>query len=538
MQQVPENRSVSSSQRGSQAAALSKLAQIESRVRSRMQVQDQGPKPAESLTPNMRAASLSPEAPVRLSAQSNSEQSLRGKHFLKNKTAAVFSSPGVGVQSMSGAAELAGPAAVLERKPVSLESDEEDMRKLLGESLDSEDNSFRGSSRRTAEKMLSRSSQRVRSSSPSLPSSSSLPAPRSPASPPRRGSPFRFTGQAHAHFSPSLLSPSPSPRPQRSLSSMSGRGEVLSLEELFSEDPHSEMSAGSSEDFKMNVMTLDDLVPATLGFTAETPEKESKQSDVKHSASLRGSTNRHHQRPPFKEKDKQEEDEEEEVDYQSDFESVSRTDQSVSAVSEHLQGDGEEGEDVSEIREEASDSDSYRGRTGEDYSSPLSDTRRSCSSGSSDGSQTRSSRSSKSHGSRNSSRQARRRASTRKILKEAAVQTQPDPPAHTGPAAFLRPAADLTYMDPSPVVAHTLSAEMVEALSTFNPAVFVLNEMLKQQLAMTRRFIDSSRHLHCSLLQSLGPPDYRYTTLEDTKEVIRQRRDHRLGLPAERSCRR
>lgn len=43
--------------------------------------------------------------------------------------------------------------------------------------------------------------------------------------------------------------------------------------------------------------------------------------------------------------------------------------------------------------------------------------------------------------------------------------------------------------------------------------------MLKQQLAMTRRFIESSSHRHSSLVQSLGPPNYRYTTLEDTKEV-------------------
>lgn len=57
------------------------------------------------------------------------------------------------------------------------------------------------------------------------------------------------------------------------------------------------------------------------------------------------------------------------------------------------------------------------------------------------------------------------------------------------------------------------------ALSTFNPAEFALNELLKQQLAMTRRFIESSRHLHSSLMQSLEPPNYRYTTLEETMEV-------------------
>lgn len=57
------------------------------------------------------------------------------------------------------------------------------------------------------------------------------------------------------------------------------------------------------------------------------------------------------------------------------------------------------------------------------------------------------------------------------------------------------------------------------ALSIFNPAAFTLIEVLKQQLATARRFIESSRQLHSSMLRSLEPPDYRYTTLEDTREV-------------------
>lgn len=57
------------------------------------------------------------------------------------------------------------------------------------------------------------------------------------------------------------------------------------------------------------------------------------------------------------------------------------------------------------------------------------------------------------------------------------------------------------------------------ALSTYNPAVFVLNEMLKQHLAMIRQLMESRRHLHCSLVRSLEPPNYRYTRLEDTKQV-------------------
>lgn len=114
--------------------------------------------------------------------------------------------------------------------------------------------------------------QRVPSTPPSAavrsPSPSVMAPPHSPSSPSRRSSPFRFTGLAQAHFSPSVLSPSPSlsgvspspplvrpgsfhrvESPGNSISSASGRGEVLSLEELFpvghSEDLHIEMSSVS-----------------------------------------------------------------------------------------------------------------------------------------------------------------------------------------------------------------------------------------------------------------------------------------------------
>uniref|UniRef100_A0A8C2XMZ3 DUF4614 domain-containing protein n=1 Tax=Cyclopterus lumpus TaxID=8103 RepID=A0A8C2XMZ3_CYCLU len=550
VQQVPEHmyRNMSSSQQGSQTAALSKLAQIESRIRSRKQVQEEarrGPKPVENQTSGVGIspppAAQSLEAPVPLSAQSSSDQSLKGIRFLKNKAAvtvnnittatAAAAAAGlpkggdVGVRSGSRAA-LAGLEAKSVRvvSGVSLESDEEDMRKLLGDSLDSVGDSVlvpgRPSSMRTADEM-------VHSSPPPaavLPSSSSNTSPpRYPASP----SPFRFSGQTRAHFSPSVLSPapstprvSPSPRvgsPQCSLSSVSGRGDVLSLEELFSggpasEDTHSEIS--TSEDYKINVMTLDDL-----GFTERTPGQE---REVKHSVPPPGSQNRHLERPRLKEKKEERRWQEDDVsDYQSDFESGTEPDYSVSQVSEHLQGDGEEA--VSEVREEASQSDACRVRTEDEYSSALSDTSRSWTS---DHIQKSDSGSSVSPESRTLSRQSRRRAS-RKVLKETAVQTQPDPLDYTWHAgvAALGPAVGMTYLDPTPVVAHSLSAEMVEALSISNPAVFALNEMLKQQLAMTRRFIESRRHLHSSLVQSLGPPNYRYTTLEDTKEVTHDNTD-------------
>ncbi|XP_018525306.1 uncharacterized protein C19orf44 homolog [Lates calcarifer] len=577
MQQISQPRYVSSSQYGSQTAAMSRLAQIESRIRSWKQALEQA---GQGISPPPGAASQSLEASMPASAQSSSDQSLKGKCFLKKRTdVAVDStnivasgspkSPEVGVRSKSRASGTVIPSAGLGLKSlrvvrgVSLESDEEDMRKLLGDSLDSTDNSLLRPVRPLSMRTAGKKSQKVRSTPPPAAvcplSPSNTASPHSPASPSHHRSPFRFTDQAQAQFSPSVLSPSPSPpcvspspprrlnsphrlgSPQRSLSSMSGRSEVHSLEELFpvgpgSEDPSSEMSLVSSEDFKINVMTLDDLVPATFEFTEETPRNK---RETKHSTPP-GFPNRCQQLPRLREVEKEEDQQQEEeqvLDYQSDFESESRTEPNYSAsqVSEHLQGDGDVAQVTSEMRDAASDSDVSREKTEDDYSSTFSDTASQMSHHSQTSkscSRSSDSRSSVSCGSRTSVHQSKRPASARKVLKEAAVQTQPDTMAYTwstGMATF-EPLLSMTYMNPTPVVAHTLSAETVEALCNFNPAIFVLNEMLKQQLAMTRRFIESSRHLHSSLVQSLEPPNYRYTTLEDTKEYIHKHRSPKLTM--------
>ncbi|XP_029939767.1 uncharacterized protein C19orf44 homolog isoform X1 [Salarias fasciatus] len=552
-QAPPEpSRCVPSSQRSSQAAVLSRLALIESRVRIRKpdqdqdQVQDQdqdqrGMNPASELTSDTPAAAAT-QSPV-TPQQPSGDHRLKGSHFLKSRAAnaggaAAADGPDTGVRlGMAAGRARREPVKVV--SSVSLESDEEDMRRLLGDPLDSPDDGLSHLGRRSPVKLQDKtSSRRVRSSPP--PSSPSIAASphRSADSPPRRqASPFRFTGQAQARFSPSVPSPLPSPHPagrpgsSRSASSASGHREALSLEELFPAGPDSSsVSSVSSGDFMINVKSLDELVPTASGFAEETPGNEArrdvKQRETKPTITATTAGPQQLQRG--------EEEEEGGRDYQSDFESESPSDQSASQVSEDVPGGGDQQEAESEVRSE--ESDSSLGKTLDDCPSTLSHGSRTASSRTRSpeswtGSRTASSKSRDSEswtGSRTGAGRARRAAVASRAVREAAVQTHPDPLAHTWWSGVAAP----TYLDASPLLAHTLRAERVEALAPLRPAVLTVGEVVRQQLEALTRSVQLSRLQHSRLLQSLEPPDYRYTTLEDTLQMMKKRRAPRPSMEA------
>ncbi|KAG7487951.1 hypothetical protein MATL_G00028940 [Megalops atlanticus] len=556
-EQKEESRIVSSSQRSSQSAALSRLALIEDRFRSRKQAREG------------RGTDLPAPDETPLSAQSSSELSMKGSRFLKKKSTPVTQQQNADPVKADGyrASQFKSVG-----KGVSLDSDEEDMKKLLGDRLESSDESLqkeRGvysqDSPGPVRKSFVKSRQKFLPSPPlhtdrRTPSSAKSKSP----SPPRRGSPRHSGFRAQAQSSPSFsvksasmaFSPTPSPptipSPGRtvsprakflrpSLSSVSAHSEVRSLAELFVDAPPSDNTISekseASDEFKINILSLDDLVPDTSAAIEKSVQKktESKVDSVKQTRSLSQSLN------VVLAEDILSEEEipasEVKAEYESDFESEikTETDQSISEISERL---AQRNKDAS-ISSEVQDYDSYRSRRGDisDPSERRSRTERSVS-------YSPRSESASSNESRSSRRGSYSRSSTsasdtitpprerRRTRREAAVQTQTDGLSYTWSTgmAVLGPSIGMSHVDPTPIASHVVSAEAVEALTAYSPAVFALNDMLRQQLALTRQIMETSRHLHSSLLESLGPANYRYTTLEDTKEFIRSHKSSKLTM--------
>ncbi|KAH3697406.1 hypothetical protein DPMN_084907 [Dreissena polymorpha] len=101
-------------------------------------------------------------------------------------------------------------------------------------------------------------------------------------------------------------------------------------------------------------------------------------------------------------------------------------------------------------------------------------------------------------------------------------------PAGTG-MAFSGLPYGLHFVDPTPIASHVVSADALEAMTAYSPAMLALHDMLKSQLELTREFISMQRHLKEQTLASFTP-QYQYTTLEDTRKFIAANKKKKLSF--------
>ncbi|XP_060797298.1 uncharacterized protein C19orf44 homolog isoform X2 [Neoarius graeffei] len=485
---------------GSQSVALSRLALIEDRIRNR--------------TDNKLGQDTGAALRSRVSIQSSSELSGADEsNFLKKKA----STPNGQKESERPRADMAPAHSVSHmQEGMSVDSDEEDMRRLLGESFESPVKGMRQTetSPQGALKTCRKRSKEVVASTPEHKEKQPV---QSAFTAQHRKSPSTSPPPSHKVSSPS------SPFSQRaglisSLSSATDHNEITSLEELFPvasnhDDTQSETSV-LSDDFKLNVMTLDDLAPATLsvaGLSKEKFDTSVRELSVPSAGEILHKS------------------EDEPASYESDFESEVQTETALSVddSSEHLSSGNEHSfvaSDPQSLSAKSNSDDDYMHSEEPSKSASICDSISVSGLSHGKGSDTPFYSSDATH--------THTSPRVRQLKKDVTVQTRAErlPCMWSSDQAVLGPSVGMSYMDPTPVVSHMISAEAVEALTAYSPAVFALNDMLRQQLTLTRSFIQSSRHLHRAMLESLGPADYRYTTLEDTKEFIRCNRPPRLTM--------
>ncbi|XP_069505288.1 uncharacterized protein C19orf44 homolog isoform X2 [Ambystoma mexicanum] len=566
------------------SAALKKLAQIESKIRNRALEAE-----ASDADSDLRTSDERP-----FSARSSSDMSGRGNRFLK-KNDVHRSLQREDVQDPM----IMNTSYVNQRKAgvktvVTLESEEEEIKRLVGSSVEFSDEneswwklrpkaipgqSFgttartkrtpspptKGSPRQTVYRSASLHNEIRQPRGPSRLSS------RTPT-PPSRGTPRHYrrarslsrstlssvrsslNSNSSPRFKLSKRSRSRTPLSGRSRTPLSGRSDIKSLDELFSRSSLADnVASDSSAEFKVNILSLDDLAPNMQLDTPRQLEKEPKTKEKSTTKEQKKVIMQALQDPEKPTRHRTERSLEVTQKVTQDTDSASEipteTDDDLE-ISEHLTLNSTPRARIrfsapahtpslhGESTARSAYSDDFEKSTqtalSKDTDSEITASHTSSLSDHSRKAGYSSSLTAKSPAQASHSQPEKRRggANRRATVKEASVQTN-DPAfiyhwSNLNGSAVLAPALGAAYTDPVPIASHVVSPDAVEAMTAYSPAVFALNDMLKQQLMLTQQFVEMSRHLHLATLDSLEDDSYHYITLEETKEYIRRHKPSSL----------
>ncbi|XP_071584021.1 uncharacterized protein C19orf44 homolog [Heliangelus exortis] len=520
------------------SSALSKAAQLESKIMNRkkqMELQNLGQKPLDDES---------------FLSDSSHEHSMRGKKYLKNNSTTRGNVHLSNACSKEEESTQSPKKNVRVKQQLGLDSDEEEMRELMESSLEIPN-------RNEAQKVVATDSKwgakvntdftgfsHKEMSPTELPKASSFHNKdsekngfgriNSPTPSPAHRSLSGLHNMRYPSASSSLKDrtvkmtvPRKGYTKQSQMSLESDKSDVKSLDELFLEaDDAEDSTSSSSNDFRLNILSLDDLAPDITSEAAEL-KQEGKDTEITQES------NRNSEKDAFlvvkdpasltisagtglKE---------------SSAEDVERT-VTEAEISEHLSefAAGFPGHKQDSLEhEEGSVNSEYSDDFERSLSTPDSKSVLKISEGHS-GSCTYSGN----HPPSASPVREQCDRAHRKTLKETAVQTVDLPFtscwSQTNTAAAPDPPAGSSYVDPVPIASHIISMDTVEALTSYNPSVLVLNTMVKQHLMLIQQFVENIQHLHFSLVKSLEKENFHYHTLEETKEYIKNHKSPPLTM--------
>ncbi|XP_072449760.1 uncharacterized protein C19orf44 homolog isoform X2 [Chiloscyllium punctatum] len=528
----------------SSSAALARLAQIESRIMNRRQN-------AHVIDSDEYLCSSDEK---QISPKSSSELSGKGSRFLKR----TATKPEVNVRELkkeigSSKKDQQNGHPKSSGRVVMVDSDEEEMKRMLGGSFKfADENELTKKSHKTPQHGSKLHNQPIMTNHQR--SQFKMPSPPSVGIPLSQSPRMRFVKQCPF--------------------SSSEQSEIKSLDELFTEPSVAEdlknLDSESSNEFRLNILTLEDLVPTVkqkMNKEAPAVKNEANQfSDVQSIQSTFRTTGLHvadelvspDAQPSTLSREKDE----------SELESDIMTESAIigSEITEHLNGSplsrkeknfpenlheqlktDDESTLCSEYSEDFENSDYEVASVNKDQSESCAER------SSKEELKTDYSDNSTSHSTSSTSTptpdQARSAASseslyslekkqvmglTKVAVKDTAIQTQPPGMAYTWSreegVAVLGASLGAAYVDPTPIASHVISPDAMEALTAYSPASFALNDMLKQQLTLIQQFVQVSRHLYLSVVASIEKDNYHYTTLDETKEFIRRHRSPPLTL--------